>query len=100
MSTASSASVQAHLYIRDLKSFPFPLPPLQEQEQIVSQIEQGFSLIENTTQIVNSTLQTLQTMKMSVLKQAFQGKLVPQDPNDEHAEKLLEQIKKEKSQLK
>ena len=37
---------------------------------------------------------------MIILKQAFEGKLVPQGPNDEHAEKLLEQIKKEKSQLK
>ena len=77
--------------------FPIPIPSLEEQEQIVSQIEQGFSLIENTQRIVNSTLQTLQTMKMSVLKQAFEGKLVPQDPNDEPAEKLLERIKKEKS---
>ena len=59
-----------------------PLFSIKEQEQIVSQIEQGFSLIENTQRIVNSTLQTLQTMKMSVLKNAFEGKLVPQDPND------------------
>ena len=66
---------------------------LEEQEQIVSQIEQAFSLIQNTTQIVTSTLQILQTMKMSVLKQAFEGKLVPQDPNDEPAQILLEKIK-------
>ena len=77
-------------------SISYPLS-IEEQEQIVSQIEQGFSLIENTQNIVNSTLQTLQTMKMSVLKNAFEGKLVPQDPNDEPAEKLLERIKKEKS---
>ncbi len=69
----------------------------EEQKEIIARIEQGFSLIENTQNIVNYTLQTLQTMKMSVLKQAFQGKLVPQDPNDEPAEKLLERIKKEKS---
>ena len=83
--------------MRDIKKSFIPLPPLEEQEQIISQIEQGFSLIENTQSIVNSTLQTLETMKMSVLKQAFEGKLVPQDPNDEPAEKLLERIKKEKS---
>ena len=69
---------------------------MPEQEKIVSQIEQGFSLIENTQNIVNSTLQTLQTMKMSVLKQAFEGKLVPQDPNDEPAHLLLEKIKSTK----
>jgi type I restriction enzyme, S subunit len=68
----------------------------EEQEQIISQIEQGFSLIENTSQIVESTLQNLQTMKMSVLKQAFEGKLVPQDPNDESASVLLERIKSTK----
>jgi len=72
-------------------------PSLLEQEQIVSIIEQGFSLIENTTQMVNSTLQQLQTIKMSVLKQAFEGKLVPQDPNDEPASVLLERIKVKQS---
>ena len=70
---------------------------IKEQEQIVSQIEQGFSLIENSQRIVNSTLQTLETMRMSVLKQAFEGKLVPQDPNHEPASAILERIKKEKS---
>ena len=81
----------------ELCQISLPVPSLQEQEQIVSQIEQGFSLIENSQRIVNSTLQTLETMRMSVLKQAFQGKLVPQDPNDEPAEILLERIKKQKS---
>jgi len=72
------------------------IPPLEDQKQIISQIEYGFSLIENTSQIVNSTLQQLETMKISILKQAFEGKLVPQDPNDEPASILLERIKKEK----
>ena len=80
-----------------IKNIELLLPSLSEQEQIVSQIEQGFSLIQNSQRIVNSTLQTLEIMRMSVLKQAFQGKLVPQDPNDEPASVLLEQIKKEKS---
>ena len=81
----------------DILNYTFLLPPLDEQEQIVSQIEQGFSLIENTTQIIESSLQNLQTMKMSVLKQAFEGKLVPQDPNDEPASVLLERIKSTKA---
>jgi len=76
--------------------FKIPIPSLCEQQEIVSQIEQGFSLIENTTQIVESTLQKLQTMKISVLKQAIEGKLVPQDPNDEPASVLLEKIKSTK----
>ena len=76
-----------------ISEFMIQLPSLMEQEQIVSQIEQSFSLIENTSQIVESSLQNLQTMKMSVLKQAFEGKLVLQDPNDEPASVLLERIK-------
>ena len=89
------------IYDKDLKEqlIPFPID-IKQQEQIVSQIEQGFSLIENTSHIVEFSLQNLQTMKMSVLKQAFEGKLVPQDPNDEPASVLLERIKSTKeSQL-
>ncbi len=92
-----SGGAQDNLSQTIINDLSIPITSLEEQEQIVSQIEQGFSLIENTQNIVNSTLQTLQTMKMSVLKNAFEGKLVPQDPNDEPAEKLLERIKKEKS---
>ena len=83
-----------------LGQLPIPFCSMEEQEQIVSQIEQGFSLIENSQRIVNSTLQTLETMRMSVLKQAFQGKLVPQDPNDEPASVLLERIQKEKLKIR
>jgi type I restriction enzyme, S subunit len=90
------SSAQPSLSMGDIRLINVSLPPLEEQEQIVSQIEQGFSLIENTTQMVNSTLQQLQTMKTSVLKQAFEGKLVPQDPNDEPASVLLEKIKSTK----
>ena len=90
------ATTIAHISITDLAKWNLNLPLLNEQQEIVSQIEQGFSLIENTQNIVNSTLQTLQTMKMSVLKQAFEGKLVPQDPNDEPAHILLDKIKSTK----
>ena len=84
----------------NLKKTIIAYPSIPEQEQIISQIEQGFTLIENSQRIVNSTLQTLETMRMSVLKQAFQGKLVPQDPNDEPASVLLERIKKEKLKIR
>ena len=92
----NQSSAQPMITQKSLKGLVIPLPTKPEQEQIVSQIEQGFSLIENTTQIIESTLQKLQTMKMSVLKQAFEGKLVPQDPNDEPASVLLEKIKSTK----
>jgi len=81
-----------NLSLKAIRMTPIVLPTLTIQKQIVSQIEQGFSLIENSQRIVNSTLQTLETMRMSVLKQAFEGKLVTQDPNDEPASILLEKI--------
>jgi len=80
----------------NFKKIMIQYPSLLEQQKIISQIEQDFSLIENTIQIVESSLQNLETMKMSVLKQAFEGKLVPQDPNDEPASVLLEKIKSTK----
>ena len=95
--TSSTATTISYMNKTTCNNLKIPLASsIEEQEQIVSQIEQGFSLIENSQRIVNSTLQTLDTMRMSVLKQAFQGKLVPQDPNDEPASVLLERIKKEK----
>ena len=92
--------MQKALNSQRVRDQPLVLAPIKEQEQIVSQIEQGFSLIENSQRIVNSTLQTLETMRMSVLKQAFEGKLVPQDPNDEPASILLEKIKNAQVDLK
>jgi len=85
------------IYDKDLKEqlISFPID-IKQQKEIILKIEQGFALIENTSQIVESSLQNLQTMKMSVLKQAFEGKLVPQDPNDEPASVLLERIKLKK----
>ena len=80
-------------YIKDVL---VPVATTEEKIQAVQYIEEKISLTKNSQNIVNSTLQTLEIMRMSVLKQAFQGKLVPQDPNDEPASVLLERIKKEK----
>ena len=81
---------------KQLSDIPFFLPSLDEQGRIIEYMEMAEARIQNSQRIVNSTLQTLETMRMSVLKQAFEGKLVPQDPNDEPASVLLERIKKEK----
>ena len=89
----TTGSAQGVINTTSASQVLIPIPSLEEQKEIIAKIEQGFTLIENTSQIVESSLQNLQTMKMSVLKQAFEGKLVPQDPNDEPASVLLEKIK-------
>jgi type I restriction enzyme, S subunit len=73
-------------------------PPVLRQKIIILKIKKEFSLINNTESIINTMLKQLDTLRSSILKQAFEGKLVPQDPNDEPAEKLLQRIKKQKSQ--
>ena len=78
---------------KKLSNYPIPLPPLLEQRRIVAKIESIFAEIDAIEQSVKSTLQLLDQLKNSTLKQAFEGKLVPQDPNDEPVEFILKKIK-------
>ena len=66
---------------------------------IVQKIDEKFTLVQNTKNSTNLLLLKIPLIKNSILKQAFEGKLVPQDPNDESASVLLEKIKHEKEQL-
>jgi len=82
-----------NFHLEDLREVKIMLPNSQEEQKlIVSQIEQSFSLIENTSQMIHFTLQKLKIMKISILKRAFEGKLVPQNPNAEKAQILLDKI--------
>ena len=81
----------------------FPLPPLAEQKRIVEKIEQLLPFIEKYEQ-AETQLTTLNTtfpemLKKSILQEAVQGKLVPQNPDDEPASVLLERIRAEKQKL-
>jgi type I restriction enzyme S subunit len=81
----------------------FPLPPLSEQHRIVAKIEELLPYIEqyNKAETQLTTLNTTfpEMLKKSILQEAVQGKLVPQDPNDEPASVLLERIRAEKQEL-
>jgi len=56
-------------------------------------------LADEAERVVEQSLRQAERLRQSILKRAFEGKLVPQDPNDEPAEKLLERIRTEKAQL-
>lgn len=78
---------------RDIESFWLPLPPLAEQDQIVAEVERRLSIVDELETQVAADLKRAGRLRQSILKRAFAGRLVPQDPNDEPAVKLLERIK-------
>lgn len=87
----------------DLLSSLFPLPPLEEQKRIVARIEELMPLVEQYdkahSELTRLNDQLPEQLKKSILQEAIQGKLVPQDPTAEPASVLLERIRTEKAQL-
>ena len=86
-----------------MTSLLVPIPPLEEQLRIVEKIDEVASAVSaydvayQKTEALNSTFP--ESLKKSILQEAVQGKLVPQDPSDEPAEALLERIRAEKQRL-
>lgn len=83
--------------VKDLRQFPLAISPFAEQQRIVEEIERHFSVVEQIEKTIEQGLIQSERLRQSILKKAFEGKLVPRDPNDEPAEKLLERIKAEKA---
>ena len=86
-----------------MTSLLVPIPPLEEQRRIVEKIDgvasaiSAYDVAYQKTETLNSAFP--ETLKKSILQEAVQGKLVPQDPSDEPAEALLERIRAEKQRL-
>jgi len=95
----AGGSGQPYVSQRLLNSLYFPLPPIKEQNKIVEEYERLFSIIDETEQVIESELKRAQSLRQSILKRTFGGKLVPQDPNDEPASVLLERIRKQKEAI-
>ena len=83
---------QKELYIGVLSDLLFPLPPLAEQQRIVTEIEKWFALIDEIEQGKADLQTSIKQTKSKILDLAIHGKLVPQDPNDEPASELLKRI--------
>ena len=86
-----------------MTSLLIPLPPLPEQRRIVAKIEELMPLVERYGKAqdeldkLNESLPA--RLRQSILQEAIQGRLVPQDPKEEPASELLKRIRKEKEQL-
>jgi type I restriction enzyme S subunit len=87
------------LGLRDIGGFQIPIAPLNEQQRIVDEIEQRLSIAEGVEKTVIGSSKQAEKLRQSILKHAFEGKLVPQDSNDEPASVLLERIKSLKTQV-
>ena len=99
----ATGDIIVHISGDKLGTILLPVPPLAEQEKIVARIQNLELVIKDYAQKA-TMLQALEgtfpeALKKSILQEAVQGKLVPQDPSDEPAEALLERIRVEKQRL-
>jgi type I restriction enzyme S subunit len=76
---------------------PVPVAPFAEQGVIGQEVERLLSIIEEAESQVQANLKRSARLRQSILKRAFEGRLVPQDPTDEPADKLLERIRQERT---
>lgn len=84
---------RANLSLTDIAQIPFPLPPSEEQSRIVAEVERLISLADAADQTILASEAHAGRLRQSTFKRAFEGRLVPQDPNDEPASALLERIR-------
>ena len=99
----SKNSTNDNISMDTIKGFFIPLPPLQEQQRIVDKLKELEPYINDYDKAYEK-IEKLNTdfpdlLKKSILQEAVQGKLVPQDPTDEPASILIEKIRQEKEQL-
>jgi type I restriction enzyme, S subunit len=83
----------ASINMRKLSALPIPTPPVAEQERLIAEFEDQLSLVDDFDKTVDASLARSSRLRQSILKSAYEGKLVPQDPNDEPASVLLERIR-------
>ena len=94
-SVVSQQVGQANVNGTKLQALAFPLPTEGEQAVIIQEVERRLSIVDEIEAQVEANLKRAARLRQGILKQAFEGKLVPQDPNDEPAEELLGRIRQQ-----
>ena len=76
-----------------LKKLAYPVPPIEEQKEVVLVVEESLSLLNGFEYSLDVIASKLVDLDQSILSKAFRGELVPQDPKDEPAADLLARIR-------
>lgn len=84
---------QTNISLSQCRDFVFPVPLIEEQNEIVRRVEALFAVADHLEARYQTARAQVDQLTPSLLAKAFRGELVPQDPDDEPAEKLLERIK-------
>jgi type I restriction enzyme S subunit len=88
-----SQTAQANIFQGKIKRLAFPLPPQAEILEIVAEVDRRLSQADATEIQVAHALQRAGRLRQGILKRAFEGRLVQQDPSDEPAESLLLRVR-------
>jgi type I restriction enzyme S subunit len=93
MQAATKGVAVRGLNIGDVRALQVPMPSLPEQQEIVRRVEALFAFADRIEARLATARKTVERLTPATLAKAFRGELVPQDPNDEPAEKLLESLR-------
>ncbi|MFN5923666.1 MAG: restriction endonuclease subunit S [Pseudanabaena sp.] len=96
----ATGTAQLTIPLGGLRNFQIQLPSLEEQKEIVRRVEKMFAKIDKMEEEYQKAAKLCDRLEQATLAKAFRGELVPQDPNDEPASVLLEQVKREKEKGK
>ncbi len=90
------ATAQKNINLTTLENLVVPLCSLPEQQEIVRLLDAQFEGIERNEREIDGALRRSEALRQAILKKAFTGRLVPQDPADEPASQLLARLRDER----
>lgn len=90
----------AHLGAGRFSEIEFPLPPAEEQAAIIKEVDRHFSMIDAAEKAITLSLARSSHLRRSILKNAFEGKLVSQDSADEPVADLLARLQRQTAAIK